>query len=394
MNEAFLPTGQSPVRKRRVTALAAAVLTGVAIVATMAVVGVAPASAATLNAVATTANSNTDAYLPSGASTTPFTVTLPPSASCSGDTASDGYHVYSYVVKKGTALSGVTFIQTPSQGFGFVNNIGTYYGPANTAATTGQVISIPNNFQWAPLVSDDGVPLSQVLYTGGTSGVWEAGLACANSSHALTDNWNTEITFTASSSDPTGFAWSAVPGPSGDKVPAFTSASSAAFTEGSTNTFTPTATGTPAPTITESGALPSGVSFTGGALTGTPTVTGSFPITFTATNGIGNPATQSFTLTVSAAVGFHVTTTTLPSATPGVAYSTTLQASGGTTPYAWKKVGTPPKGLKLRKTGVLSGTPSAKKVTAGNYSIQVKVNDAGKKTAKKTATATLTLHVT
>jgi hypothetical protein len=395
---AAAPEGKAPRsrihRPKGLKAVAAAALAAVAALATVAVVEAIPASASTTNGVATIADPSSLSYLASGGSTTVFTATLPPNASCSGDTAANGYHVFSYLVPTGTAVSSATFTEFPSTGYGFVNNIGTYYGAANTAATTGQVISIPNNFQWAPLVSDDGVPLSQLLYTGGTSGVWEAGLACANSSHALTDNWNTEITFTASSSDPTGFVWSAVPGPSGDKVPAFTSASSTAFTEGSANTFTPTATGTPAPTITESGALPSGVSFTGGALTGTPTVTGSFPITFTATNGIGNPATQSFTLTVSAAVGFHVTTTTLPSATPGVAYSTTLQASGGTTPYAWKKVGTLPKGLKLSKTGVLSGTPSAKKVTAGNYSIQVKVSDAGKKTAKKTATATLTLHVT
>ena len=36
-----------------------------------------------------------------------------------------------------------------------------------------------------------------------------------------------------------------------------------------------------------------------GVLAGTPTQSGSFPITFTATNGVGSPATQTFTLTVS-----------------------------------------------------------------------------------------------
>ena len=88
-----------------------------------------------------------------GSLKTPFTVTLPANAACSGDTACAGYHVYSYLVPKGTAVSSVTFTEFPSTGYGFVNNIGTYYGAANTAATTGQVISIPNNFQWAPLVS-------------------------------------------------------------------------------------------------------------------------------------------------------------------------------------------------------------------------------------------------
>jgi hypothetical protein len=81
-------------------------------------------------------------------------------------------------------------------------------------------------------------------------------------------------------------------------APALTSAPSTTFTQGTAGTFTVTATGSPTPTITESGALPTGVTFAGGVLSGTPTVTGTFPITFTATNGVGSPATQSFTLTV------------------------------------------------------------------------------------------------
>jgi hypothetical protein len=40
------------------------------------------------------------------------------------------------------------------------------------------------------------------------------------------------------------------------------------------------------------------VKFKSGVLSGTPTGTGTFPITLTATNGIGNPAVQTFTLKV------------------------------------------------------------------------------------------------
>ena len=87
-----------------------------------------------------------------------------------------------------------------------MDNTGTYYGPANTAIGTGQVVSIPNNFQWAPLVSADGVTLSQLLYSGSgkkATGVWEAGFVCANSAGALADNWNIEVTFKAGAADPT-----------------------------------------------------------------------------------------------------------------------------------------------------------------------------------------------
>ena len=67
----------------------------------LAVAGSAPASASTLNGIASLANPQTLAVDTSGASTTQFTVTLPPQAACDGDTASDGYHVYSYLVPKG-----------------------------------------------------------------------------------------------------------------------------------------------------------------------------------------------------------------------------------------------------------------------------------------------------
>jgi hypothetical protein len=84
--------------------------------------------------------------------------------------------------------------------------------------------------------------------------------------------------------------------------PTFTSANSAVFQVGVASAFNVSATGAPAPTISESGALPGGVSFTAssGSLAGTPTVAGSFPIQFTASNGVLPDAVQAFTLTVNA----------------------------------------------------------------------------------------------
>jgi hypothetical protein len=89
-----------------------------------------------------------------------------------------------------------------------------------------------------------------------------------------------------------------------DQAPAITSASSTTFTVGGAGSFTVTASGVPVPTsFTESGALPSGVTFTtAGVLAGTPGAGtgGTYPITITASNGISPNATQSFTLTVAA----------------------------------------------------------------------------------------------
>jgi len=166
----------------------------------------ASASASTLGGTATIANPSNSQPLASGGSTTLFTVTLPQGAACSGDTANNGYHVYSYLVPKGTTITSLTFVGQPSQGYGLFDSGGNYYGPQNTAITTGQIVSIPNNFEWAPLVTGGVLTVAQL------SGVWEAGLACANSSGTLTDYWNTEVTFTASGSDPNGFTWAAVPG--------------------------------------------------------------------------------------------------------------------------------------------------------------------------------------
>jgi hypothetical protein len=260
-------------------------------------------------------------------------VDLPAQAKCSGDTASGGYRVYSYLVPKGTKLSSVTFVNFPSTGYGFVDNTGTYYGPVNTAITTGQIIGIPANFEWGPLVTTDGgsLALATLLYSGDTSGIWEAGLACANTKGALSDSWNTEITFSASAGDANGFTWTAVPGVTAAAT--ITSVSSAKFAKGTAGSFTVTATGSPAPTISESGALPSGVTFSGGVLKGAASASGTFPITFTAHNGAGADATQKFTLTVSdQTTAATSTTTTAPSSTtttgPTSSSTTTTTAAG------------------------------------------------------------------
>jgi hypothetical protein len=53
-----------------------------------------------------------------------------------------------------------------------------------------------------------------------------------------------------------------------------------------------------------------------------------------------------------------VTTTSLPAASVGQAYSATLAATGGLTPYSWSVTsGALPLGLSLSSAGVISGTP-------------------------------------
>jgi len=188
-------------------------------------------------------------------------------------------------------------------------------------------------------------------------------------------------------------------------APSITSASSAAFPAFSTSTFTVVSHGIDTPTVSESGAIPAGVTFTANSngtatLTGKPTTTGTFPLTFTASNGTTPNFTQSFTLYA----GFRVTTTSLPPATIGSAYtSPSLNVAGGTAPYKYKVKGLP-KGLKASKsTGVITGTVVAsKKVHAGTFTVTVTVTDSKVKTSTKhpnpnghgKETATATLHLT
>ena len=82
--------------------------------------------------------------------------------------------------------------------------------------------------------------------------------------------------------------------------PAFTTANSATFQLGAAGAFTVRASGAPAPTLSEAGTLPGGVTFTiaTGVLAGTPTAAGTFPLQFTASNGVLPDAIQNFTLTV------------------------------------------------------------------------------------------------
>ena len=171
-------------------------------------------------------------------------------------------------------------------------------------------------------------------------------------------------------------------------APAITSADAVTAPLGSPMTFHVTATGDPTPTITASGVLPKGVTFSAGTLSGTPKQAGAFEIGLVASNGVSPSAVQDFSLTVS---GLKVTTTSLPGGYPGGSYSKQLTASGGITPLKWTKSGALPKGLKLSKSGLLSGVLSGR-VAAGTYTVSVKVSDASK--PKQTVTATFHLTVT
>ena len=141
-------------------------------------------------------------------------------------------------------------------------------------------------------------------------------------------------------------------------APAFTSANAATFTlnTGGT-TFQVVMTGSPAPTVSvTAGVLPMGLTLSpAGLLSGTPTQSGSFPVTLTATNGTLPNATQAFTVVVNAAPA--ITSANATTFTVGSAGSFNVVMTGFPTPTVSVTAGTLPAGVTLSPAGVLSGTP-------------------------------------
>ena len=86
----------------------------------------------------------------------------------------------------------------------------------------------------------------------------------------------------------------------------------------------------------------------------------------------------------------EISTPSLPNGQAGVAYSTTVAATGGTPPYTWTTTsGTLPAGLMLTaSTGAISGTPT---VSVTNLALTFQVKDSGSPAQSKTADLTLTI---
>ena len=129
-----------------------------------------------------------------------------------------------------------------------------------------------------------------------------------------------------------------------------------------------------------------------GIIAGTPTTNGTYPFNVTVTDGTTNAATATLSITIGTVTSGTLSITTTSPTTQGVindAYTNTLQATGGTAPYAWSI--TPaslPPGLAIAATtGILSGTPTR----LGTYPMSVTVTDSASPQHSVTATITLVI---
>jgi Putative Ig domain len=206
------------------------------------------------------------------------------------------------------------------------------------------------------------------------------------------------LTFTATSFGVDGLSQSQTFDLVVRESPAFTSDDAVTFENGVLDAFTivtshdfPTAT-----SLNEVGNLPTGVSFVDNgngtaSLRGTPSVPGSYPLTFTASNRVPVQVTQSFTLTVA-------TPPTLPtnldsSFVAGVTSSVTLTSTPGV-PAATviSEAGALPDGITLTDNGdgtaTLSG--SATPDSVGSYPVTFIVGNGVSPDTDYAATITIT----
>ena len=172
-----------------------------------------------------------------------------------------------------------------------------------------------------------------------------------------------------------------------------TTTSLPAATTGSQYSTTLTASGGSSPYSWSAANLPPSFSIsTTGLLTGAPAANGAgtFSVVITVTDSASHSVSVTFSLVVNG--GFVITTQSLANGSLGVAYSQTIQTSGGNPPVTFSLApstifsqNNPPPGLGMSSAGVLSGTPTK----AGSYTFEITAIDSAKHLANATYTITI-----
>ena len=334
-------------------------------------------------------------------------------------TASGGASPYTYTVTAGSLPAGLTLSSsgtlsgTPKAGGSFTFTVSAKDSNNITSAQSYTLtVSAPTiSFSPATLPSAQvGVAYSQTITASGgtspyhnfsvTAGSLPAGLTLSSSGVLSgTPTVGGSFSFTVSATDSSTGAGPYTAGQSytltvTTATITLSPTSLPAAQVGASYSQTITASGGVSPytyTVT-AGSLPAGVTLSSsGTVSGTPTAGGAFSFTATAKDSNNVTGSQNYTLTVSAPT-ISFSPATLPSAQVGVAYSQTITASGGTSPYHNFSVtaGSLPAGLTLSSSGVLSGTPTA----GGSFSFTVSATDSSTGAGPYTAGQSYTLTVT
>ncbi|MGC2325521.1 MAG: putative Ig domain-containing protein, partial [Candidatus Sulfotelmatobacter sp.] len=143
-------------------------------------------------------------------------------------------------------------------------------------------------------------------------------------------------------------------------------------------------------TISESGNLPSGMTFSNGTLAGTPTQIGNYPIIITATDSQSDTGSENLTLVIGCPT-ITVGPSTLANGMVGTAYPpVTFTATGGLGTITFSETGLPAGMGMSFMAGVLSGTPT----TAESFSMMVTATDSNGCQGNVTDTLTINSSTT
>ncbi|MEI6826208.1 MAG: putative Ig domain-containing protein [Desulfuromonadales bacterium] len=272
-----------------------------------------------------------------------------------------------FTLKVGSDISiGTTPLSTWTQ------SVDYFISPVHSLSSTGGIDPVA----WMLLAGSGALPPGLTLGSDGNI----RGSATSSGSYGFT----VIATDSASQSSQAPFSITINP------VPVITTSSLSSGVIGSAYSQRLDMTGGTTPIIwSQLGGLPPGLQFDAatGTVSGTPTNSGSYDLTFSVTDGAGYIASKTLNLTVYPTFSIATPSTgagSPPPAVVGTAYkSFTFKSNfGGTAPYSWVVVsGTLPAGLSINQdTGIVSGTPTA----AGDYTFNLKASDANGIFATKT----------
>jgi outer membrane autotransporter protein len=248
--------------------------------------------------------------------------------------------------------------------------------PTIGTATAGDASA---SVSFTPPTNDGGTPITSYTVTSSPGGITASGAGSPITATGLTNG--TAYAFTVTATNSAGSGGTSAPSnsvtPQGAQTVTFNNPGTTDF--GVSPQLVATATSTLAVTFTSTTAAVCTVTSAGILTTVSP---GTCSID---ANQAGNGAwlaapavTQAFAIVVPDGAVSFATGSPLPDATSGVAYSQTITAVGGATPYTFTQVsGTLPAGMTFDPSGVLSGTPSA----VGTFNVTLRVTDAATQTA-------------